>query len=35
MIFMINFKQLDTKIMNSENYSLYLNEAQEKYGCQS
>ena len=26
MIFMINFKQLDTKIMNNENYSLYLNE---------
>ncbi len=26
MIFMINFKQLDTKIMNNEKYSLYLNE---------
>ena len=23
---MINFKQLDTKIMNNEKYSLYLNE---------
>jgi len=23
---MINFKQLDTKIINNENYSLYLNE---------
>jgi hypothetical protein len=23
---MINFKQLDTKIINSEKYSLYLNE---------
>jgi len=26
MKFMINFKQLDTKIMNKEKYSLYLNE---------
>jgi len=26
MIFMINFKQLDMKIMNNEKYSLYLNE---------
>ncbi len=26
MIFMINFKQLGTNIMNSEKYSLYLNE---------
>jgi len=26
MIFIINFKQLDTKIMNNEIYSLYLNE---------
>jgi len=26
MIFMINFKQLDTKIVNNEKYSLYLNE---------
>jgi hypothetical protein len=26
MIFMINFKQLDTKIMNNEKYSLCLNE---------
>jgi len=26
MIFIINFKQLDTKIMNKEKYSLYLNE---------
>ena len=27
MIFMINFKQLDTKVMNILKYSLYLNEA--------
>jgi len=26
MIFMINFKQLGTKIMNNEKYGLYLNE---------
>jgi hypothetical protein len=26
MIFIINFKQLGTKIMNNEKYSLYLNE---------
>jgi len=26
---MINFKQLDTKIMNKEKYSLYLNEVRE------
>jgi hypothetical protein len=26
MIFFINFKQLGTKIMNNEKYSLYLNE---------
>ncbi len=26
MIFMINFNQLDTKIINNEKYSLYLNE---------
>jgi len=26
MIFMINFKPLDTKIMNNEKYDLYLNE---------
>jgi len=26
MIFIINFKPLDTKIMNNEIYSLYLNE---------
>jgi hypothetical protein len=26
MIFMINFKQLGTKIMSNEKYSLYLNE---------
>jgi len=26
MIFIINFIQLDTKIMNNEKYSLYLNE---------
>ncbi len=26
MIFIINFKQLDTKIVNNEKYSLYLNE---------
>ena len=26
MIFIINYKQLDTKIMNNEKYSLYLNE---------
>jgi len=26
MIFMINFKQLDAKIINNEKYSLYLNE---------
>ena len=26
MKFMINFKQLGTKIMNNEKYSLYLNE---------
>jgi hypothetical protein len=26
MMFIINFKQLDTKIMNMEKYSLYLNE---------
>jgi len=28
MIFMINCKQLGTKIMNYEKYSLYLNEVQ-------
>ena len=27
MIFIINFKQLDTKCMNNKKYSLYLNEA--------
>jgi len=26
MKFILNFKQLDTKIMNNEKYSLYLNE---------
>jgi hypothetical protein len=26
MIFIINFKQLDTNIMNNEKYSMYLNE---------
>jgi len=26
MIFVINFKQLDTNFMNNEKYSLYLNE---------
>ncbi len=26
MIFVINFRQLDTKIINNEKYSLYLNE---------
>ena len=26
MIFKVNLKQLDTKFMNSEKYSLYLNE---------
>jgi hypothetical protein len=26
MIFFINFRQLDTKIINNEKYSLYLNE---------
>jgi len=26
MVFIINFKQLDTKIMNNEKLSLYLNE---------
>ena len=34
MIFRNNFKKLGTKIMKSGKYSLYLNEAQGKYGKQ-